>query len=156
VSPSSVQSSQSPLEHDSSRLYISFQASSLSQAEGLAAELHAIAPDVALSPARSQEPGRPDWTVALATPPLPLTLAFIREWEGEMLAVEGRWPGCQFLGWRTWPMPAAPLESRVKEPARDGSGAGRRRSQRELVTASLLRCPPGEPRGIARSRFVRH
>jgi len=89
-----------------------------------------------------------DSVVELTTPPLPLTLAVIQLGERKkMLAMEQRWPSGRFLGWTTSWMPAgASIGS--GEPDRRAAGERRRRTQRELVLASLLRRPAGDRRGI--------
>lgn len=98
-------------------------------------------------------PDHAEWIVTLTTTPSPLGLDLIESWEQRMLAVEHRWPGARFLGWRTRrtpPPPVGPTE-RSKEGAREAP----RQSQRALVIASLLRCPADEQRGNARSRDTR-
>ena len=153
MSPPSVPSRPSLTEPDRSCLVLSFQASGFRQAVSLAAELRAIAADVArVHPSPSGLPGRRDWIVVLTTPPVPLTLAAIQLWEEEMLAVERRWPGCRFLGWMTCRAPEASTGRTERAPGCAATGARQRRSQRELVTASLLRCPAGERRGIVLGR----
>src|SRR5277367_2689825 len=88
-----------------------------------------------------------DSVVVLTTPPLPLTLAVIQLWERKMLAVEQRRPSGRFLGWMTsWTPARASIGS--GESDRDAAGERRRRTQRELVLASLLRRPAGDRRGI--------
>jgi hypothetical protein len=137
------------------RLSLSFQASSLRQAANLAAELRTIGADVArVHPPRLRPPGRRDWIVTLTTPPVPLTVAVIELWEGEMLAVEHRWPGCHFLGWRTCRAPEASIGSLEREPDHDDACPRQRLSQRELVLASLLRRPAGERPQIVHGRGV--
>jgi len=100
--------------------------------------------------------------VSLTTPPAALTLAVLQLWEGEMLAVEQRWPGCRFLGWRTrqtrdattcstLQTPAGSTSSTGRTPVRDAACVPQRRSQRDLVTASLLRCPPANPAQAVRA-----
>jgi hypothetical protein len=88
-----------------------------------------------------------DSVVVLTTPQLPLTLAVIQLWERKMLAVEQRWPNSRFLGWTTSLTPAgASIGSGEPDPI--AAGERRRRTQRELVLASLLRRPAGDRRGI--------
>jgi len=123
------------------------------QAVKLAAELRTMTADVACTHASSpRSPGRWDWIVALTTPPMPLTLEVIQLWEEEALAVERRWPGCHFLGWRTCCMPRMSIG--FDGESSDRVGTRRRPSQRELVIASLLRCPLGERRGSVPERAV--
>jgi len=153
VSSSSVLSCTSFTDRDRARLRVSFQAASLRLADGLAAELRTVAADVPrVDLSAPGLPGRRDWIVSLTSPPLPLTLAVIQLWEEGMLAMEQRWPGCRFLGWTTCPAPVrSPAGSGESAPARNDASACERRSQRELVIASLLR-QPGERRGIAHRR----
>jgi len=153
VSSRCVHSRQSSVGEDRSRLFCCFQASSLLQAECVSAELRTIGGGVVgVAPSPPRLPGRPDWIVTLTTPPMPLALDVLRPWEGEMLAVEHRWPGCRFLGWRTWCTPATSKRA-TEWPKEDVAGAARR-SQRELVMASLLRCPPVRRRGVVHGRAV--
>jgi hypothetical protein len=84
---------------------------------------------------------------------MPLTLDVLQLWEGRMLSVEHRWPGCRFLGWRIWETPAA--SNGPTEWPKDDVAVAARRSQRELVMASLLRRPTVERRGIVHGRAVR-
>jgi hypothetical protein len=130
------------------------QASSLRQAASLVAELRTTGADVVrVHPSRPLPPGPREWTVALTTPPLPLTVAVIQSWEREMLAVERRWPGCRFLGWMTCDSQRALIGSSVERvPGRDAPSEPQRSSQRELVTASLLRQPAAGRRGIVHGR----
>ena len=137
------------------RLSLSFQTPGLRSAASLAVELRTIGADaVRVHPSRLRPPGRRDWTVTLTTPPVPLTVTVIQLWEGEMLAVEQRWPGCHFLGWRTCQAPNASSGSLERGPDHHDAGARRRLSQRELVLASLLRRPPGDREGAAHGRGV--
>lgn len=153
MSPSSVLSRQSFTDQDRSRLRFSFQASSLREAVNVAAELRTIAADVTrVHLSLLRQPGRRDWIVAFTTPPMPLTLEVVQLWEAEMLAVEHRWAGCHFLGWRMHWSPRAPIGS--TEWMSGCAGACQRQSQRELVIASLLRCPRSERRGIVHGRGV--
>ena len=153
MSPSSVLSRSTLTEPECSRLRFAFQASSFREAVSLAAELRAIAPDVTdVRPSLPGPPGPREWTVALTTPPVPLTLAVVKSWEGVMLAVERRQPGCRFLGWTTCGAPKASNGWKERAPGHDAARACQRRSQRELVTASLLRCPPSERRGVVHGR----
>src|ERR1039458_6853128 len=92
--------------------------------------------------------------VVLTTPPVSLTFGVIRLGERKMLAAGPRRLGCHFLGWTTCWLPGGTLRSHELAPVRDAAGARQRRSQRELVIASLLRHPSGERRGIARGRGV--
>jgi hypothetical protein len=155
VSTPSVPSRPSTTEQEDVRLSLSFQASSLREAASLAAELRTIGADaVRVHPSRPRLPGQRDWTVTLTTPPVPLTVAVVQLWEGEMLAVEHRWPGCHFLGWRTCQAPDASIGSLEREPDHDDAGARQRLSQRELVLASLLRRPAGERLGRVHGRGV--
>lgn len=151
----SVPSRMSTTEQENLRLSLSFQASGLREAASLAAELRTIGADaVRVHPLRPHLPGRRDWTVTLTTPPVPLTVAVVQQWEGKMLAVEHRWPGCRFLGWRTCQAPDASTGSLERGSDRDDAGARRRLTQRELVLASLLRRPVGEREGIVHGRGV--
>jgi len=130
------------------------QAPSLRQAVSLTAHLRAIADQVWVHPSPSQRPGRREWIVAFTTPPMPLTLALIQSWEEAMLAVEHRWPGCHFLGWRTRRARKESAGSVVGRPGDGAADASQRHTQRELVVASLLRCPTDERRGIVHGRAV--
>jgi hypothetical protein len=94
------------------------------------------------------EPGRRDWTVELTTPLLPLTVSVLTLLEEEMLAVERRWPGSRLLGWTT--CPAGQVPAGAERAAAERSGPPR--TQRELVVASLLRCPPATSRGAIHGR----
>jgi hypothetical protein len=153
VSPSSVLSSPSFTDREVVRLSFSFQTPSRRQAVQLVSQLGTMAADVAQKyPPSPRPPGQRDWIVVLTTPPVPLAVAVIQAWEGAMLAVEHRRPGCHFRGWRTCWTPARSIGSIERESGRDGTGARQRRSQRELVTASLLRCPPRERQGIVHGR----
>jgi hypothetical protein len=88
-----------------------------------------------------------DSVVVLTTPQLPLTLAVIQLRERKMLAVEQRSPSGRFLGWTTsWTPERASIGSGESDP--HAAGERRRRTQRELVLASLLRRPAGDRRGI--------
>jgi hypothetical protein len=114
-------------------LCYSFQAATLRHAAGLAAELRTVAAFVPrISTTRTRVSGRRDWIVTVTTPQIPLTLMVLRRWEEEMLAIERRWSGCRFLGWRIGTRP------------REDAAAIETSSQRQLVVASLLRHPPGE------------
>lgn len=150
-----VPSRPSTTEQEDVRLSLSFQASNFREAANLAAELRTIGADaVRVHLSRPCLPGRRDWAVTLTTPLVPLTVAVIQLWEGEMLAVEHRWPGCHFLGWRTSQAPDASIGSLERGPDREDAGARRRLSQRELVLASLLRRPAGERLGRVHGRGV--
>ena len=135
-------------ESERACLMLALQATSLHAAARIAAELRTVGADaVGVHPSRPAPSGRREWTVQVTTPPLPLTVAVIQEWEGAMLAVEHRWPDCHFLGWRTCRAPDEPIGSE-REPDHTAAGARQRqsqrelvRSQRELVLASLLRHP---------------
>jgi len=82
----------------------------------------------------------PTWSVEQTTPPLPLRVAVIHMWERKMLSLEYRWPGCRFLGWTTYELPAlSARRSRAVDDAKPADGRGP--SQRRLVEASLLRRP---------------
>lgn len=83
---------------------------------------------------------------------MPLSLDVLRPWEGEMLAVERRWPGCRFLGWRTWD--TAKASNGPKEWLESDDKVAAQRSQRGLVIASLLRRPADEHRGSVHGRAV--
>ncbi len=151
--PSLAPESQPTAEGDT-RLYCSFEAASLREALRVATELRKITDAALVRRRRSPGAEHGDWVVTLTTSPLPLTLGVVVLWEGRMLAAERRWPGCRFLGWTTYPTAQAPHRAFEETPVRDASGPGQRRSQRELVVASLLRCPPDEQLGIARGRVV--
>jgi hypothetical protein len=69
-----------------------------------------------------------------------------------MLAVERRWPGCRFLGWRTWD--TAKASNGPKEWLESDDKVAAQRSQRGLVIASLLRRPADEHRGSVHGRAV--
>ncbi len=105
-------------------------------------------------PLPSEQAGPREWIVTLTTPPMPLTLELIQSWEGEMLAVERRWPGCQFLGWRTCQEATTSTGSVVGTPGHDAADSTQRHTQRELVVASLLRRPADERRGIVHGQAV--
>jgi hypothetical protein len=157
VSASSVTLEQPMPEREGVRLSISVQASSLGQAVELASALPAIAAEEGRAHSPWLRPvGRRDWIVALTTPPLALTPAVIQRWEGQMRAVEQRWPGCRFLGWRTWRSTQASSEPTEASAARRDRDAlePHSRSQRELVLASLLRRPTGRRQGIVHGRGV--
>jgi len=152
VSSSSVLSCTSFTDQDRARLRFTFQVANLRQAGSLVAELRTVAGDEPRVHPSPGPPNRRDWIVSLTSPPLPLTLAVIQLWEEGMLAIEQRWPGCRFLGWTTCRTPVgAPIGSGELALARSAASGCERRSQRELVIASLLR-QPGERRGIARRR----
>jgi hypothetical protein len=120
----------------------------------LAAELQMVGVQEALlSPSPLRAPGQREWIVSLTTPALPLTAAVLRTWEDEMLALERRWPGCRFLGFKTCPAPGTPGGLRDSAPD-EHVRAQARRSQRELVLASLLRRRPAGRRGIVHGRGV--
>src|SRR6185437_8348196 len=116
----------------------------------LAENLPVSPPRLPSRPPAAQPPGPWYWTVAFTTPAL--TPAAMQSLERELLAVEHRWPGSRFLGWTASPRPPASMEGIGRESDRDARGARRRPSQRELVTASLLRCAPRERRGIVHGR----
>jgi len=148
----SVQTEPQSTEQHEPRLCFSFQASSLREAVRLAADLQAMAEAPAqVRPAASAPAGRRDWVVTLVTPPVALTVANVEALEDEMIGLERRWPGCRFLGWRTSRTDKTSIGSCVGTPDRDGACAGRR-PQREVVIASLLRCPATERRGIVHGR----
>jgi hypothetical protein len=150
VSSPNISSHPSFADQDRSCLCFTLQVSSLRQAALIAAELQTIAAcTVRVHPPVPQLAGRRDWAVALTTPQLSLTLAVVRSWEREMLAVEHRWPGSHLLGWMTCPTPQASIEERDDH---DAEGERQRLSQRALVTASLLRRAPAERRGIVHGR----
>ncbi|HTD58803.1 MAG TPA: hypothetical protein VK672_07900 [Solirubrobacteraceae bacterium] len=154
MSASSVLSRTSPTDQGLARLSCSFQAGSLRQATSLAAELRTLAGHLArVHPLPPQDPGRRIWIVTLTTPPMPLTFDVLRAYEGRMRAIEHRWPGCRFLGWTTVGTPSPP--TRATERATGAAGDPSRGSQRELVIASLLRCPTSEPRGAVHGRSAR-
>jgi hypothetical protein len=98
--------------------------------------------------------------VTLTTPKMPLALDVLQPWERAMLAVEHRWPGSRFLGWRTWDRPAASKEPKdwlgvdASADARVDAEVAAEGSQRGLVLASLLRCPTAGRRGVVRGRAV--
>lgn len=136
------------------QLRYSFQTLTLRQAAALAAELKTMAactPHVHAAPAPAPASERRHWIVTATTPPIPLTLTVLRRWEDELLAIEQRWSGSRFLGWRTSATPAARpgLQGRsCKEGGASGAssrGGGESAdgndhlSQRQLVIASLLR-----------------
>jgi hypothetical protein len=144
---------QPSVDQEGSRLFCRFQASRLREAVRVSAELRTMAAGVVqVAPSPPRLPGRRDWIVTLTTPPMPLVPDVLKPWEGKMLAVEHRWPGCRFLGWRTWDSPAAPNGPTAW--LKDDVAVAGQRSQRGLVLASLLRCPPVERRGIVHGRAV--
>jgi hypothetical protein len=119
----------------------------------MSAELRATAAgSVRVSAAPPRVAGRSDWMVTLTTPTMPLALDVLQRWETAMLAVEHRWPGCRFLGWRTWDRPRA--SKRPKDRLAVDAAVADERSQRGLVMASLLRCPTTDRGGTARGRAV--
>lgn len=137
------------------RLSLSLQAPDLREAVNLAAELRTLGADVVqVCPSQPRLPGRWEWIVTLTTPPVPLTLAVLQLWEREMLAVEDRWPGCHFLGWRTSQVHGTTIAPVQMVPDRDDPGASGPVSQRELVLASMLRRPGGGRMGIVHGRGV--
>jgi hypothetical protein len=153
VSSSNIPSLPSFADQDRSCLCFTLQAPSLRQAALIAAELRTMAASaVRVHPPAPLLPGRRDWTVALTTAQLSLTLAVVQSWEREMLAVEHRWPGSHLLGWMTCPTPQASIEERDKGDDHDAADERQRLSQRALVMASLLRRAPGERRGIVHGR----
>jgi hypothetical protein len=155
VSTSSVPSRPSITGQESVRLSLSFQAPSVRQAVDIAAGLRTNPAHVVhVRSPRPRVAGRHDWIVTLTTPALPLTMAVIQTWESEMLAVERRWPGCRFLGWRIPQEPCPSIGCSERELDRDDADAAPRRSQRELVLASLLRRPPGLRAGIVHGRAI--
>ncbi len=149
VSSPNTPSLPSFVDQDRSYLCFTLQVSSLRQAALIAAELRTIAACAVRVHPPVPLPGRREWTVALTTPQLSLTLAVVRSWEREMLAVEHRWPGSHLLGWMTCLTPQASIEERDDH---DAAGERQRLSQRALVTASLLRHAPAERRGIVHGR----
>lgn len=146
-----IHSRLSPAETECRRLGCSFQAPSLHLAIDLAMEVQAMTAEPRGNPSLRRLPGRGDWIVTLTTPPMLLTLDVLQSWEMEMLAVERRRPGCRFLGWSTLGMPTA-SDGPPDRPVRDADGPRPQRSQREVVMASLLRCPPSERRGNVHGR----
>jgi hypothetical protein len=119
----------------------------------LAAELRPMVCDVPrIQPAPSPPAAERPWIVTLATPAIE-ALDVLEPWEREMLSFEQRLPGCRFLGWRTRRAPAA-TDGPTEWPTDDAAGARWRRSQRERVIASLLRCPSRERRGVVHGRGV--
>ena len=153
VSSPCVHSGQSFAGQDPARLFCCFQASGVRQAAGMSAELRAMAAgSVRVSAAPPRLAGQPDWIVTLTTPTMPLALDVLQRWETAMLAVEHRWPGCRFLGWRTWDRPPASKEP--KDWLEVDAAVADERSQRGLVTASLLRCPIADRGGTFRARAV--
>jgi hypothetical protein len=151
VSPTRTLSRPSFAVKDRTRLRFTFEASSLSQAVKLATELRRLTSELArVHPSLLRLSERRGWVVALTTPPTPLGLEVVQLWEEELLAVARRWPGCYLRGWMTcWP-PRASVGS--TDWTSDLEGA--RQSQRELVIASLLHCPPIERRAIVHGRGV--
>jgi hypothetical protein len=141
---------------------MSVRASSFRQAVKLAVELRATgARMLRMSPPRAAAPWRREWTLELTAPEESLTMEKVERWEDELLELERRSPGCQFLGWRTRPPASAdgessaPARERSERPSERCDGAPRRRStQRELVLASLLRCPTERRSGVVHGRGV--
>jgi hypothetical protein len=133
---------------------MSVQAPGAQEAARIAAELLALgAEETHVTPASPRGPGEREWVVSLTTPPLGLGAFAIRRWEGEVLALVQRRPGCQFLGFKTCqaPRPVGVIEG---APDHDDARALARQSQRELVLASVLRRRTGGRRGIVHGRGV--
>jgi hypothetical protein len=133
---------------------MSVRAPGAREAGSIAAELLALgAEEARLSPAPLCGPGEREWVVSLTTPPLGLSAVAIRGWEGHVLALVQRRPGCQFLGFKTCqaPRPVGVIEG---APDHDDARALARQSQRELVLASMLRRRTGGRRGIVHGRGV--
>ena len=138
------------------RLSMVVQAPGPREATKLAAELRSIGADEArVSPSPLRPPGPREWLVSLTTPTLPVTAAVIQRWEGEMRALEGRWPGCRFLGFTTCQAPRAPIGAIGSAPDQDDAGALAQHSQRELVLASLRRRPGGRRGSVHRRGVLR-
>jgi hypothetical protein len=134
------------------RLRCSFQAPSLRHATLLAGDVRGRCAEVTtIGPSPARE-GRRYWTVTLNAPPLPLTVDALRDWEREMLAVEHSRPGCRFLGWSVLGAGGSFDGPVGRSEAPEGRRPPPRQTQRELVTASLLRCPPGGRRGVVHGR----
>jgi len=94
--------------NERAQLCCSFQAPTLRLAAGLAAELGMIDAHVPrIRSARTPASDRGNWIVTVTTPEIPLTLTVLRRWEEELLTVQQRWPGCRFLGWKTYGAPPA-------------------------------------------------
>jgi hypothetical protein len=135
------------------RLQGSFQAPSLRHATALAGDLRAGTAEVlAVRPSPADASGGRGWTVTLNAPPLPLTVDALRDWGREMLAVEHARPGCRFLGWSVLDACGSSIGPVGRSDAQESRRACSRQTQRELVTASLLRCPPSERRGVVHGR----
>jgi hypothetical protein len=155
------------------QLRCSFQAVTLRQATALAVELRAMAASTPRVRSVAAAPSQLRCWIVTATTlpmPMPLTLTVLRRWEAELLAIEQRWSGCCFLGWRTSTTPpdrpVVPGEQRERAGAgemssprpSESAGTNSQTSQRQLVIASLLRHPSGPsgpyaagvPRGAAR------
>ena len=141
-----------PSSCETVRLHCTFQAPSLRHATALAETIRTTKAEVtAIRPARRHASAGREWAVTLNAPPLPLKLDALRAWEREMLAVEHARPGCRFLGWSVQAAPASD-SGPVGRSRPEDRCARERHTQRELVTASLLRCPPGERRGVVHGR----
>jgi hypothetical protein len=135
------------------RLRCSFQAPSGSLASALAQDARARSAEVfAVRPSPAGGTSGCDWMVTLNAPPLPLTVDALRAWEREMLAVEHARPGCRFLGWSVLPGDGSFAGPVGRSDEHESRRRCPRRSQRELVTASLLRCPPVERGGVVHGR----
>jgi len=149
---SSVIHRASPGEGADELLSFTFQVCSVLQAADLAAELRTLGAEQVSGPALSSRmPCLSEWVLAPATPRESMSLALVGRWEAEMAELERRRPGCRFLGWRTIGRHNTSTGCKERETGRDRACAGGR-SQRELVIASLLRCPPSERVGIVHGR----
>jgi len=106
--------------NERAQLCCSFQAPTLRLAAGLAAELGMVDAHVPrIRSAKTPPSDRCNWIVTVTTPEIPLALTVLSRWEEELLTVQQRWPGCSFLGWKTY----GALPAR-----RCSAGAGRERN----------------------------
>jgi hypothetical protein len=103
--------------------------------------MRAMGPSVVATP--WLHPGQAEWIVTLTTPPRPPRMDVVEPRERRMHTVEHRWPGARFRGLRTSRTDGASARTAQDAPATP------RRSQREIVMASLLRCPSAKQRGTA-------
>ena len=139
-------------------LRVVFEAVSLRRAAAVAAELEATAGAPAridltaplLTGAPLSEQAR-RWTVELTTPAMPLELAALQKWERKMVLVESRCPGSRFLGWTT-PWLQEPRLRQLTTADRQPGDVRALRSQRGLVTESLLRRPGAKRPGVVHGR----
>ena len=83
------------------RLSFSFHAPTLERATALAADLRRVDGHVPRILLVNRLPSsRRERVVTVTTPEIPLNVTVLRRREAELVAIEERWPGCRFLGWR--------------------------------------------------------